>query len=195
MTAERRLSLRRERLPGPDVQRDELLGGRGVHPTGGRPDTTPPTVTGTSPSAGATGVSTVANVTATFSEAMAPTTITTSTFELRDGASTLVPAAVTYDTATRMATLNPAATLAPATSYTATVRGGATDPRVKDLAGNALASSVTWTFTTASGPADDRHRRPDPRRHAGQPASAATYAEILQRRGPERLRRDRHLPR
>ena len=34
-----------------------------------------------------------------------------------------------------------------------TLRGGTTDPRVKDLAGNALATTFTWTFTTASGPA------------------------------------------
>jgi hypothetical protein len=28
------------------------------------------------------------------------------------------------------------------------VKGGATDPRVKDAAGNAMAGSVTWSFTT-----------------------------------------------
>jgi hypothetical protein len=38
--------------------------------------------------------------------------------------------------------------LAARTRFTATVRGGATDPRVKDLAGNSLAGSVTWSFTT-----------------------------------------------
>src|SRR5262249_26392136 len=31
----------------------------------------------------------------------------------------------------------------------ARIKGGSVDPRVKDLAGNALAADVTWTFTTA----------------------------------------------
>ncbi len=116
------------------------------------PDTTPPTVTSVTPANGATGVSASANVTATFSEAMDATTITTTTFELRDPAGALVSAAVTYDGATRTATLNPSADLAFSTTYTATVKGGAADPRVKDSAGNALASNFTWSFTTAAGP-------------------------------------------
>jgi hypothetical protein len=45
--------------------------------------------------------------------------------------------------------LTPTAPLAPGVTYTALVRGGSTDPRVEDLAGNALAANVSWTFTTA----------------------------------------------
>jgi hypothetical protein len=55
---------------------------------------------------------------------------------------------VVYNASTRRATLNPSGNLAARTRYTATVRGGATDPRVKDLAGNPLAGNVTWSFTT-----------------------------------------------
>ena len=44
----------------------------------------------------------------------------------------------------------PSSPLASATAYTATIRGGATDPRVKDAAGNALAANSTWSFTTLS---------------------------------------------
>ena len=62
-------------------------------------------------------------------------------------------ATVSYDSSTRTATLKPLAALAGIATYTATVRGGSTDPRVKDIAGNALAASFTWTFTTASAPA------------------------------------------
>ena len=40
--------------------------------------------------------------------------------------------------------------MADSTTYTATVRGGGTDPRVKDLAGNALAANFTRSFTTAA---------------------------------------------
>ncbi|WP_341525543.1 DUF4082 domain-containing protein [Nostoc sp. UHCC 0302] len=113
-------------------------------------DTTPPTVTSTTPTNGATGVDTVTNVTATFSEAMNPATINSSSFELRSPASTLIAATVTYDEATRKATLTPSSPLATSTTYTATIKGGVTDPRVKDQAGNALASNFTWSFTTTS---------------------------------------------
>jgi WD40 repeat protein len=112
-------------------------------------DTTPPTVTGRSPAAGATGIATSTAVTATFSEALDMATITESTFELRDAANTLVPATVSYNGTTRTATLTPNAALAPSTTYTAILKGGATDPRVKDVAGNALAANVTWSFSTA----------------------------------------------
>ncbi|MBH8573810.1 DUF4082 domain-containing protein [Nostocaceae cyanobacterium CENA369] len=111
-------------------------------------DTTPPTVSSTSPSNGATSVSTVTSVAATFSEAIAPTTINTSNFELRNQANALVAATVTYDEATRIATLTPSSSLATSTIYNATIKGGATG--VKDLAGNALAANFTWSFTTAS---------------------------------------------
>src|SRR3954470_23195970 len=65
------------------------------------------------------------------------------------GTGASVPAAVTYDAGTRVATLNPTADLAARTRYTATVTGG---NGVRDLAGNPL-TTVTWTFTTAA-PAD-----------------------------------------
>ena len=131
------------------------------------PPPPPPTVTFTSPASGATGVGTAASVTATFSQAMDATTISTSTFLLRDPASTLVTATVTYSAASLTATLTPAAPLAAGTTYTATVRGGATDPRVKDTAGTALAADYVWSFTTATLP-------PPPTVTSTSPASGAT---------------------
>ena len=119
-------------------------GSTGVHDTAGNvlaadsvwsfttvPDTTAPTVSSITPSSGATSVSRTGNVTATFSEGMNAATINSSTFELRGPGGTLVPAAVTYSASNRRATLNPNATLAGLTTYTATVRGGSSDPRVK----------------------------------------------------------------
>jgi hypothetical protein len=100
------------------------------------------------PAAGATGISTATTVTATFSEAIAAATVNTGTFELRNAANVLVPAVVTYDVATRTATLRPNAVLAADAVFTARLRGGTTDPRIKDAAGNALAADVLWTFTT-----------------------------------------------
>lgn len=53
-----------------------------------------------------------------------------------------VPAGLSYNAATRTATLNPSAKLARGTRYTATLMGG-----IKDSAGNALVP-VSWSFTT-----------------------------------------------
>jgi hypothetical protein len=111
-------------------------------------DTTAPTVTAISPGSGATSVSRTANVTATFSEAMDPATINTTTVQLRNSSNTLIAATVTYNATSRVVTLNPNSTLSAFARYTVTIRGGTTDPRVKDLAGNALGANRTWSFTT-----------------------------------------------
>jgi YVTN family beta-propeller protein len=116
------------------------------------PDTTPPTATPQTPAIGAAGVSLGTTVTVLFSEAINTSTLTTSSFELRNAANTLVAAAVTYNATTRVGTLTPTAVLTPSTVYTVTVRGGGTDPRVKDVAGNALPANVTWSFTTGADP-------------------------------------------
>jgi hypothetical protein len=114
---------------------------------GTTPDTTPPTVTTVSPSAGATGVARNVNVTATFSEPMQAATITTATVTLvRAGTTTPVSAVVTFSAATRVLTLNPNSNLAANALYTARIIGGSSG--VKDAAGNALASDRVWTFTT-----------------------------------------------
>lgn len=113
------------------------------------PDTTPPAVVSTVPANLATGVLPTAAVSATFDEALDPATVSTSTFELRDAGSALVPATVAYDAPTRTATLTPGMALAPDATYTATLRGGGADPRIKDVAGNALAADATWSFTIA----------------------------------------------
>ena len=114
-------------------------------------DTSPPTVVSTNPPATATGVSTAADVTATFSEAMNASTLTTSTVTLvPQGSTTPVAATVTYDSATDTVTLDPTASLAGNTTYTATITGGSGG--AKDLSGNALTSDMVWSFTTGSAP-------------------------------------------
>ena len=115
-------------------------------------DTSSPLTTATTPAAGATGVSTAVRPSGTFSEAMDPTSFGNATFELRDAASAAINASVSYDASTRTVTLVPTAALAGTTTYTATLRGGAAEPRVKDAAGNPLAASVSWSFTTSAGP-------------------------------------------
>ena len=96
-------------------------------------DTVSPSVTGTSPANNATGVLRGANPTSTFSEALQASTINT-TFRLRKaGTTTNVAAAVSYDPATKRATLNPNVDLKAGATYVATVTTG-----TKDLAGNQL---------------------------------------------------------
>jgi WD40 repeat protein len=115
-------------------------------------DATPPTVSATSPANNAIDVSQGTVVTVTFSEAIDSATINATTFELRNAGGTLVPATVSYNASTRTATLTPSTSLEPLTTFTATAKGGATDPRVKDLAGNALVADFAWSFTTAAQP-------------------------------------------
>src|SRR4051812_49418155 len=103
-------------------------------------DATAPTLTGRSPASNATGVDSTSKATATFSEAVQQSTIK---FELKAPDGTAVPANMTYDSATRTATLAPSAPLASSTTYTAAVSGA------QDAAGNTM-SPVTWSFTTAA---------------------------------------------
>ena len=109
-------------------------------------DNTPPTVTSVSPVNGATGVSTGANIIANLNEAINASTVTTTTFQLRDAGNNLIPASVS--TLSGQITLDPTSTLAGSTVFTATITGGASG--VKDLAGNALAGNFSWSFTTAA---------------------------------------------
>ncbi len=110
------------------------------------PDTERPTVVAVTPLDGATGVAVGGNVTVTFSEPMDPATVTGSTLGLvRTADAVAVAAAVTYDGATKTATLNPTGDLASTTGYTATVTTG-----VSDVAGNTLEADHTWSFTTAA---------------------------------------------
>ena len=88
------------------------------------------------------------SVSATFSEAMDPLTITTTTFVLTGPGGVTVPATVAYDPIGFIATLTPTLPLIASTTYTATVTTGATD-----LAGDPLGATGSpnpWTFTTGA---------------------------------------------
>ena len=87
---------------------------------------------------------------ATFSEFVKQSTLTTSSFVLKDPSNTVVPATLTYDSSTNIATLTPQAALQYGTTYTATVKGGAGG--VTDYVGNPLPSDVSWSFTTEASP-------------------------------------------
>jgi hypothetical protein len=99
------------------------------------------TVVSTDPLDGAIEVPVNQPITVTFSEPMNPSTITKSTFNVKQGGRS-VPGTVTYSNGT--ATLTPMEPLATDTTYTATINS-----RVKDLGGNKLAGDHVWTFSTA----------------------------------------------
>jgi flagellar basal body-associated protein FliL len=107
--------------------------------TGVLVDTTAPTVTGTSP---VLAVALDSSISATFSKAMDPSTITIATFTMTQG-STSVTGTVIYAGTT--ASFKPSTSLAANTAYTATITTG-----VKDLSGNTLKNNFVWSFTTAT---------------------------------------------
>lgn len=113
-------------------------------------DTTPPLVTLTNPADGASAVCLNKTVNATFSEAMAPLSLTTTTLTLAPSSSlgSPVTAVVSYDALTQIATITPSANLSPSTAYTATVISGTEG--VKDLASNAMLANKVWRFTTGT---------------------------------------------
>jgi N-acetylneuraminic acid mutarotase len=113
-------------------------------------DTTGPSVTSVSPKEGATGVNPTTRVTATFSEALDTSTVSSSTFTLvKAGAASAVVATVTYDVASHVATLRPGSKLQAGAAYTATVKGGAGG--VKDISGNPADVDKIWSFTVRTG--------------------------------------------
>jgi hypothetical protein len=113
--------------------------------TTGVPNTTKPTVLSTIPANLATGVPANQVVSATFSTAMNPLTISGTTFTLTGPGTTAVAGLVTYAGIGNTAIFTPTAALVTGTTYTATITTGA-----QDLSGNALASNDVWTFTVGA---------------------------------------------
>jgi len=130
-------------------------------------DTTPPTVVETVPYDGKMRVRLDKVILAYFSEpdshAMDRASINTSTVRLHEGeydpatstceASCAVPAVVKYRSGFGKAVLDPNELLKPSTLYTVVVEGASGDINgdalaVKDLAGNPMTQTYTFTFTT-----------------------------------------------
>ena len=97
---------------------------------------TAPTVL--SVAAQANGVAPNREIAVTFSEAMDPATINSTTFFISG-----VDGAVSYDAANKIASLKPVAQLKPLTAYTATVTTG-----VANAAGQHMAQNYVFSFTT-----------------------------------------------
>jgi len=118
--------------------------------------TTPPELVSEVPASAAINVPINQAVSATFTEAMNPLTLTNATFQLYAGSTatgTPIAGAITYDSVNFIATFTPTNPLAISSFYTATVTNGA-----MDLAGNPLGvtgnlpgpPANTWTFKTGT---------------------------------------------
>jgi phosphodiesterase/alkaline phosphatase D-like protein len=103
------------------------------------PDTDAPAVTATSPLDGSSSQPWSGGVTATFDEAINPSSLAMS-LKASDGTS--VAGSVAYDGTSRTATFTPGAALSRGVTYTASATAA-------DIAGNAMPSPVLWSFTTA----------------------------------------------
>ena len=133
---------------GGDGGRDPVLGISGTLALNA------PTVTATVPVRAITGMPINRAITATFSEAMDPATITTTSFLLREfnstGAVAAISGEVSFDATNNIATFTPGTkaapvSLAPATSYQATITTGA----MNLAAGAPISADYTWSFNTA----------------------------------------------
>lgn len=107
-------------------------------------DSSPPSVTSTSPADKETGVPVNTTVKALFSKEIDEQSLQ-SNFILQGPDGEEITAALSYDSSSQAATLTPGAPLQPNTIYQATVRKG-----VSDLGGRSLAADFQWSFTTGS---------------------------------------------
>jgi hypothetical protein len=118
---------------------------------------TPPAVTSTSPTSGATGVAVNAAPSATFNQAVTASSVS---FTLKDASGATVNGTTALNGAATTATFTPSSSLAYSTQYTATVTG-ATNSTGQTMA------PYSWSFTTVAAP-------PAPTVSSTSPASGAT---------------------
>jgi hypothetical protein len=147
-------------------------GGNGVFlysPTGGFPSTpsdgnnfwvdvlfydwsvAPPRVVSATPAPAATGVSTNATLTATFSEPLDPTTLSAELVFLFDTAGTRLPANFSYDPNSFSIAILPQTPLQPGQVYTARLIPSASSQFfIRDMSGTLLQNAYEWSFFTAT---------------------------------------------
>lgn len=131
-----------------------------------------PTVLVASPAANATNQPTSLKPTATFNQAVTPSSVA---FSLKTAAGATTAGAVSYDSATNKATFTPSAALAFSTNYTATVSGAT------NAAGQAMALPYSWSFTTLPAPTPPVVTSVTPANGAtGVPIAAAAAAKFDQ---------------
>jgi N-acetylneuraminic acid mutarotase len=111
-------------------------------------DTTPPTVSSTSPANGAIDVATTTTLRIVFSESIEPATLSPSSIVLKEeDTGRIVGGVISY--AAGVASFIPTTVLSPSRLYSAAVTTA-----VKDIAGNSLATEYRWSFTTGLAPGE-----------------------------------------
>ena len=105
-------------------------------------DNTPPQVLTTVPANNDVGVALSATVTARLNEPLLGASVNLANFTLVDSAMTAVTGTVALDAGKQNVTFTPGAALKAHEKYTATVKS------FKDLVGNAMPGSFSWSFTT-----------------------------------------------
>ncbi len=108
------------------------------------PDTTPPYVLSTVPAQSALGAALSAPISATFSEAVNPSTVTSTTFTVT---ALTGPVSGAVSLTGNTATFTPTTALSQDTDYTAIITSA-----VKDLAGNAMVQNYVWHFEAVEVP-------------------------------------------
>jgi hypothetical protein len=108
-------------------------------------DPTPPTVVSVSPSDGATGVSVSTSVSILFKGPMNSSTINSSTILIAPNGGSAIPATVTFNASSNIATLTPSTALNNATTYRLAITTG-----VQGSNNVSLASQVNTAFTTVA---------------------------------------------
>jgi len=102
---------------------------------------TPPQVTTVTPAGGSTGNPVSVAPTATFSQAVVPSTVS---FTVKDSSNVPVAGSVSFNAGNTVATFTPTNPLAGSTTYTATVSGA------QNTSGTPMSSPFTWSFTTGA---------------------------------------------
>jgi hypothetical protein len=111
------------------------------------PDTTPPTIISVTPTDESTNVAVAINPAVSFSEDLLDSSVTSTTIKLvKVSNSQEITANRTHSSDGKTITITPESSLEYSTEYRLDITGGSTG--VKDVAGNALAASASYTFTT-----------------------------------------------
>ncbi len=118
--------------------------------TAAAPDQTAPQVVNVVPAPNTTDVALNTEIRIQFNKAMNFASISTSSVELRDASNTLLSTTIQYDAETRTAILQPVSSLLPGSNFRIVVKAGANG--VKDVAGNALTTEYSSSFTTMANP-------------------------------------------
>jgi hypothetical protein len=140
------------------------------------------------PSEGATNVPVTVVVSVRFTRQMDPSTITATTFSLRDHLNAIVPATVKFDTATKVATLDPTVDLLVDSLYSVALT---TSIRAAD--GTALLKYYNWSFATGSGSAAVTSiskviSYPNPFPHESLPSGGMYFTYVLAGPGKVKIR-------